>query len=416
MLERVITELEALQSDTPIKHRAAASIYPEGKHLYESQLAGYSRRRAKIAYTVTVPVCRGSFRALLLYDVAEEFDLVEMRKLIGGERPGRSPGFKLPAPDYVRFERPPVTEPCDPIQLTSGETANASLRYFEYGVISLEFDMPFETQWTDLIALSNRWIWAGEVERRGPKTIQARLARLQPAIRKAYTEWLDEAYYVIHLSEVIEEDGRHPTGSELISRYGRELSQVIRGENEPLSEVEQREVLASSLSYYPSDLLVLGWLAALVYDTPEGANPIIQLLEYANTQLLEYRRYDEILTTVLKRAYAVLEDRGRISSRWRLSREAAHLNQLRLDVTELTERADNAIKFLSDMYYARAYRLAAVKVGAGDYRSLVDQKLRTAGELYEFMVNEFREARSFLLEVLVIVILIIELIPIFRGR
>jgi len=85
-------------------------------------------------------------------------------------------------------------------------------------------------------------------------------------------------------------------------------------------------------------------------------------------------------------------------------------------VTELTERADNAIKFLSDMFYARAYRVAAARVGAGDYRSLVDQKLHISGELYEFMVNEFREARGFLLEVLVIVILIIELIPIFRGR
>ncbi len=68
------------------------------------------------------------------------------------------------------------------------------------------------------------------------------------------------------------------------------------------------------------------------------------------------------------------------------------------------------------MFYARAYRLAAAKVGAGDYRSLVDQKLRTGGELYEFMVNEFREARGFILELLVIVILIIELVPIFRGK
>ena len=362
-----------------------------------------------------MPVCRGSFRALLLYDVAEEFDLVALRQLIGGESPARSPGFKLATPDYVRFERPPVTEPCEPIQLNTGESANASLRYFEYGVVSLEFEMPFETDWPGLIALSNRWIWAGEVERRGPKTIQSRLARLQSAIRKPYAEWLDEAYYVIQLNQVAEDDKRHLTGAELISRYGPQISQVIRGETEPLSEVEQKEVLASSLSYYPSDLLVFGWLAALVYDTPEGANPLIQLIEYANTQLLEYRRYDEILTAVLKRGYGVLENRGGVFSRWRLSREAAHLNQLRLDVTELTERADNAIKFLSDMYYARAYRLAAAKVGAGDYRSLVDQKLRTAGDLYEFMVNEFRESRSFLLEVLVIVILIIELVPIFRG-
>jgi len=175
-------------------------------------------------------------------------------------------------------------------------------------------------------------------------------------------------------------------------------------------------VLASSLSYYPSDLLVVGWLAAIVYDNPEGAQPVMQLLEYANTQLLEYRRYDEILSAMLKNAYAALDRRGGIFSRWRLARDAEQLNRLRLDITELTERADNSIKFLSDMFYARAYRLAAAKVGAGDYRSLVDQKLRIAGELYEFMVNEFREARGFILELLVILILIIELVPIFRGR
>jgi hypothetical protein len=119
---------------------------------------------------------------------------------------------------------------------------------------------------------------------------------------------------------------------------------------------------------------------------------------------------------MLKDAYAALERRGGLFSRWHLARDAEHLNHLRLDITELTERADNAIKFLSDMFYARAYRLAALQVGAGEYRSLVDQKLRIAGELYEFMVNEFREARGFVLELLVIVILIVEIIPILRGR
>lgn len=348
--------------------------------------------------------------------MAEEFDLDELRRLIGGERPGRAPGFKLPAPDYVRFENPPVLEACEPVRLATGESASASLRYFEYGVVSLEIEMPFETDWPGLIALSNRWIESGEVERRGPNTIRGRLARLQPAIRGRYAEWLDEAYYVIHPREVADETGAQPPGSRLIAQYGREISQVIRGESHALSESEQREVLASSISYYPADLLVVGWLAALVYDTAEGAAPLVQLLEYANTQLLEYRRYDEILTALLKDAYAALERRGGLFSRWRLSRAATQLNRLRLDITELTERADHAIKFLSDMYYARAYRLAAAKVGAGDYRSLVDQKLGIAGELYEFMVNEFREARGFVLEVLVILILIIELIPIFRGR
>ena len=360
--------------------------------------------------------CHGSFRALLLYDIAEEFDVPELRRLLGAEPPARAPGFKLSAPGYVRFERPPLTEACEPVRLATGESARASIRYFDYGVVSLEVEMPFDTDWPGLIALSNRWIEAGEVEQRGLKRVRDRISCLAPALRKPYPEWVDEAYYIVDLHDAHGPDGVRLSGQDLLARHGPEISQVIRGEIQPLSEAEQKEVLASSLSYYPTDLLVVGWLAALVYDSPEGAAPLNQLLEYANTQLLEYRRYDEILTALLKNTYTALERRGGFFSRWRLARDAEQLNRLRLDVTELTERADNAIKFLSDMFYARAYRVAAARVGAGDYRSLVDQKLHIAGELYEFMVNEFREARGFFLELLVSVILIIELVPIFRGK
>jgi hypothetical protein len=48
-----------------------------------------------------------------------------------------------------------------------------------------------------------------------------------------------------------------------------------------------------------------------------------------------------------------------------------------------------------------------------DYRNLVDGKLRTAGDLYQFMVDQFHQARAFLLEVMVVAILIIELAQVF---
>jgi hypothetical protein len=201
-----------------------------------------------------------------------------------------------------------------------------------------------------------------------------------------------------------------------LAQHGGDLAQILRGETQALSEGEQKEILSSSLSYFPADALLVGWLAAVVYDTPHAAAPILDLLEYANTQLLEYRRYDEILSGVLKHAYSELDRRGGVWASWRLAREAKQMNRLRLEVIELTERTDNAIKFLSDMFYARAYRLAAAKVGANDYRNLVDQKLKTAGELYHFMVSEFREARSFLLELTIVIILIIELIPILKVK
>lgn len=363
-----------------------------------------------------MPACRGSISALLLYDVAEEIDLKAIRGLIGAEAPVRSPEFRQPAPLYVRFEQAPVGEPCDSFHLATGESVDARLRYFDYGVVSLEIELHFHCDWPELIALSHRWIEAGEVEHRGLEIVRRHVNRVKASLGKPYGEWLDEAYYVVHLHEVLDEDGVALTGPALLSRQGSELAQILRGETQKLSDGEQKEILASSLSYFPADLLLVGWLAAIVYDTPHGAAPILELLEYANSQLLEYRRYDEILSGVLKHTYAELDRRGGLFSSWRLAREAKQMNRMRLEVIELTERADNAIKFLSDMFYARAYRLAAAKVGANDYRNLVDQKLKTAGELYHFMVNEFREARSFLLELTIVVILIIELIPIFKVK
>jgi hypothetical protein len=190
----------------------------------------------------------------------------------------------------------------------------------------------------------------------------------------------------------------------------------VRAEAVELSNSERQEVLQQWLSYYPTDLLVVGWMAALIYDTPEGAAPVLQLLEYANTQLLEFRYYDNWLTGVLDGVHRALERRRGIWGRWRIAAEAERLNRVRLDVIELTERIDNSIKFLSDMFYARAYRLAARKIGVNDYRDLVDEKLKTAGDLYEAMVGEFHQARAFLLEVMVVAILIIDLVFLFRGK
>lgn len=68
------------------------------------------------------------------------------------------------------------------------------------------------------------------------------------------------------------------------------------------------------------------------------------------------------------------------------------------------------------MFSARLYKLAASKVGVPDYKNLVTQKIRTAEELYRFMVDQFNQSRAFVLELMVVVILIIELIYVFRGK
>lgn len=349
---------------------------------------------------------KGSLWAIFLYDVAEQIDLAALRALLKIEGTHREPRFKHPAPDYVRFERPPLEHSVPAPPLESGERLEARLRYFDYGVLAVALELPFETPWADLLERSSRWISAPEIEKLAGALAREHGARARSTFTQPNPEWLSEDYYIVHLRSAPLD------AAELLTQCRAEIAQLVRGETRPLAASEREEALKATLSYYPGDLLVVGWVAALIYDTSEAADPAIQLLEYANTQLLEFRYYDELLTRVLAGVYSSL-GRGGMLRRWRMAREARRLNLIRLDITELTERIDNSIKFLSDMFYARAYRMAAARIGVTDYRNLVDEKLRTAGELYEFMVDEFHQARAFLLEAMVVAILIIELAHLF---
>jgi hypothetical protein len=228
---------------------------------------------------------------------------------------------------------------------------------------------------------------------------------------------LQESYLVIEIHEIRDAEGNQPTADELLASHGEELVQLIRGETVPFAPKSRDEALQVSLSYYSSDLIVIGSHGAVVYDKAEDAAAVTQVLEYAKMQLLEFRYYDLFMTRVLSEFYTALDrKRNVLLSRWTLPREAQRFNTIRLDVMDLTERIDNAIKFVSDIYYARVYRLAATRMGVQDYRNLVDQKLDTFGELYDFMVDQFNETRSFVLEVLVAILAVLDVIFLFRGR
>jgi hypothetical protein len=357
----------------------------------------------------------GVVRSIFLYDLAEEIQLEKLRKLLGSPPASKGSAFRHLAPDYVRFERPPVVETLPPETLSTGEQLNCQVSYHDYGVVSVELDLAFSFEWRDLIALSATWIAAPEVERRAAEIVQSVNKRAAAAFLKPH-EVLSEDYYIFQLFPILNEQGLPVGAQELISGFGADIASIVRGEPVPLSAEEQTEVLQSRISYYASDLLVVSWSAALVYDTPEGAAPTIQLLEYANSQLLGFRQYDHVLSQRLDRVYDLLSGGNGFFSRWRMAREAERLSAVRLDVQELTERVDNSIKFLSDTFSARAYRLAAARIGVPDYRKLVEEKLTTIGELYQLMMDRFHQGRAFVLELMVVIILIIELGYVFRGK
>jgi hypothetical protein len=360
---------------------------------------------------------RGMFRLLYLYDVAESIDLGKLRGLLGDRGGLAEHTFPRRTPGYVRFEQAPIVEPAEFITVCAGVSAACRVKYYGFGAIDVQVELPFECDWPSLVAQGSRWMDAADVEPCVRDLARRRMEQIGPAVTKPTEDWLQENYLVVEIHEMGDAEGQPSAAAELLASHGGEIVQLIRGETATLAAKSVEESLQSSLSYYPSDLVVVGSHGAVVCDGAEDAAAVTQILEYAKMQLLEFRYYDRFMTRVLAEFYTALErKRNVLLSRWTLPGETQRFNTIRLDVMELTERIDNAIKFVSDIYYARVYRLAATRMGVEDYRNLVDQKLDTFGELYDSMVDRFNETRSFVLEVLVAILAVLDVIFLFRGR
>jgi hypothetical protein len=265
---------------------------------------------------------QGSVLVLIQFDVSEEIRLDLLRTIFGARRQEAS--FKHPAPGYVRYQRPPVVERVEPLVLESGERLDAQIKYYDYGVLSVVFELPFAGDWDTLVRLASRWVWDTDFTSFAKKIVEQKLDRAYPALVKPYEvkpikgktkeaknkendgvnpdgseiydEWLTEDYFVFHVREC----AGNVSASDLLAAQGGRIAQIVRGENQPLSDGERQEILQSKISYYPNDLAVIGWNAAFLYDNQAGAETAIQLLEYANSQLLEFRHYDELLTRELQ--------------------------------------------------------------------------------------------------------------------
>ena len=97
----------------------------------------------ELANPIIETALRGSVLVLLQFDVAEAIRLDRLQELIRA-RTVQQPSLKHPAPGYVRYQRPPVVEPLETLELESGERLQGEIKYYDYGVVSLIYELPFK--------------------------------------------------------------------------------------------------------------------------------------------------------------------------------------------------------------------------------------------------------------------------------
>ena len=357
-------------------------------------------------------ILSGQLTAFFLYDVAEAADLSAVQTHLGDTAHTVRLTGRPAIPAYVRYQNPPVQVDASALGLAPIEDFQTRIKVYDYGVVSLSLSRPLSGEWTDLIALGHS-VSSSSLYASARECCEQAVRRFESALQHPRETYLAEDYFVFGVTSL--DDAT--SADELMAAHGHDIAQLLRGEAETLSAQERDEVLRHHLSYFTSDLVVPTWNGAFVYDTEAGLAGALEVLEFANSQLLQYRYYDLQLDAELERIYARLQ-----TSRWyepwigrRYTAAARELHALFIDVNELTDRTANALKLVGDVYAARLLGLTAARLGLDAWKDAVKDKLKTLDDIYRFAVNQTGMDRGEMLEAAIVLILLFELVLFFMG-
>ncbi len=299
---------------------------------------------------------------------------------------------------------PPVT-----LQLAGRAVdAQVAARLYVFGVVTLAVRVPAEAlAWSDFVTLVG-----GMDAAIGPGAATGvwadLLALLRDAVGAAWdrpgTSTLEEDYLIatVHsFSHAVDA----PT---LVSQV--DLVPLLSGEHRKLADGARHDLLSRRFSYYTDDLVVLTWDRAFIYE-PTRDTDVADVLEVANAQLLEMRYYDELLDDELPRMYDLVE----ATRRWsfaprRFANLARRLYALVAEVTELTEKVDNALQVTEDVYLARVYTAALDLFRVKLVSAAVDRKLAIIRDTYQALYDESASARAGLMEMAIVALILVEIV------
>ncbi len=374
-----------------------------------------------------VRVEAGAVHVLRLYDVAYAIDLARVEALIATQTPEAVARIRLTraGPKAMAFGEPPLGVGLGAVELPMVDgppiTADATARLYDFGAVSIALRVPAAgltwDQFTDL-ALSvdcaaaepaAAEVWTTLVERVRRLALPAFERPSAGGVGRPTVAGLEEDYLVAAVQRFDPPLDAAQVLNEL------DLAPLLSGERRELSEAARADLLRHRFSYYTTDLAVLTWDRAFLVE-PTGGYDVADVLEVANAQLLELRYYDELLDEELPRTYARVAEARTARFAFSLRRYrylARDIQTLVAEVTEITERIDNAIKVTEDVYLARIYASALELFRVPSWVTAVDRKLAILKDTYTALSDEAATIRIEVLEAAIVLLIVLEIVLAF---
>jgi len=157
--------------------------------------------------------------------------------------------------------------------------------------------------------------------------------------------------------------------------------------------------------------VVLDWAAGFVADV--DCADTLEVIDFANVQLLEYRHIDDRLDDRLEAAYRLIRpDRRRAIVRgWNTHGVAVRqVRELEIEAAGLFERVDNALKLIGDHYLSRIFELASGRFHLRGWQQSIRRKLETVGDVYDLLIQQAGGHRMEALEITVVLLITVEIL------
>lgn len=358
---------------------------------------------------VSVPppdIERGALLVMRQFDLADEIDLRRLQELL----PATRQGLTRPRASALVLLNPPVALALGHRTLVLAGTqveAELSARVFDFGAVSvrLRIALPEGTSWSRLSALVQAAQGDESLTRVAREAAGKLASQIAPAMSSSHESPIFEDYIVAQIERFAPATRPDALPPDAVAR-------MLLGERDDanLAPTEISEALSARSSYYGDDLCVVGWNTALVVE-PSGDPDTVDVLEFANAQLLELRYYDELLDRRLGRLYdEVAARRGRglalLSNYGSVQREAMALI---LEIAEFIERVENALKIIGDVYLARVYAGAVESLRIPAWERSVNRKQELLHQVYEVLKSEVDASRDQLLEGTIVLLIVFEI-------
>jgi len=199
-----------------------------------------------------------------LYEISDAVDLQRVEHLLPPDTFKTRSAFKHGAASYFQLQNPPVVIIGEPLVWRGSYSFQTRIKFYDYGVVSVTLQAPFAGSWRRFIESSAELMDNSDLKAGVTQLLERWLDPLRPALIKPAAGLTVEEYAVFTVHKLTQKF----TGQELAERRAPTVAQLLRGERAVLSDMETSEVMSGFLSYHPSDLLVVSWNAAFIFDCP----------------------------------------------------------------------------------------------------------------------------------------------------